>query len=295
MHPWAPAPATYGTRRHPHSTGAAGSDLAALPGPAGFAGAGRGPVLHAPPSPGTTVTEPHAPLAPDWSVSVRNQVVDRLVTLNRNHAQVTWQARSGPVSPNAIAFLYADPINLADERTGAINRRAWRVVAATLVVPDTPDVRELPNLLYRLTRLARERYAATAGGFDPRTHMSVYQDNASGNAEYIGLAVSTLDSLDLSWEQARQDAQDVDDLGGRAIALLADHTALLIDRGPARRTRADLGIHCTGQLDFYGDLSPRMLWTHHPSVVTMPANREVWDLAYHLHTLVYQQNPRPTL
>lgn len=252
------------------------------------------PVLMTPPPPGSTERPGPEALAKPWlAISIRNQVIDRLVNFNINHVNIAWQPRSGPVCPHALAFLFADPHDLEHPGTGETHR-TWQVAAATLVVPDTPDVRDAGDLIYRLTRLANERYVPSPGGFDPKTHMSVHHDPTSGTAQYIGVALSTLDTLEQSWEQACQQAQDVDDLGGRTLALLADHTALLVDRGPARRARGDLGIHCTGQLNYHGDLTPR-LWTHHPSVATMPAEREVWELLHKLHMLTYHQPIRPTL
>ena len=262
--------------------------------PSGQYGPGRhaGPVLYAPPPPGYAehsqgVPEAHDPVA----ISARNQVVDRMVLLSANHAQLAWQ-NPAPICPHAVAFLYADTVETP--QAGATMATWHRIVAASRIVHDTPDVRDLPSLLFRLARLARTRYLPTTGGFDPAVHMSVYTDTASGNAQYVGIGVSTLDTIDTSWEQACQRAEDVDDLGGRAFALLFDHTAILIDRGSARRTRADLGIHATRELNYQGDVAPR-LWTRHPDVSSMPVAREVWDLMHDLHQLIYHQNPRPTL
>jgi hypothetical protein len=229
------------------------------------------------------------------AVSARNQVVDRTVLLNVNHALLAWQSRAQPICPHAIAFLYADRVVPPRESSLGAAPPSWhRIVAASRIVHDTPDVRELPALLFRLARLAKTRYLPTPGGFDPAVHMSVYKDQTSGNAQYVGIAVSTLDTMTTSWEDACKEAEDVDDLGGRAYALLFDHTALLVDRGAARRARGELGIHSTRELNYRGNLAPRM-WTRHPDVSTMPVAREVWDLMHELHSLIYQQNPRPTL
>ena len=85
-----------------------------------------------------------------------------------------------------------------------------KVVAASRIVPDTADVRELPTLLFRLARLARERYLPTPGGFDPAVQMAVYSDDTTGNAEYVGVGVSTLDTVESRWEQACAKANDTD-------------------------------------------------------------------------------------
>jgi hypothetical protein len=260
--------------------------------PTAYVAAQRGPTLHSPPPLGHGQAEPVPGARDALAVSVRNQVVDRMVALNRNHARVAFSPHGTPVGPHAVAFLYLDTVPTAStDGTPTV----WRkVVAATRVVPDTPDVRELPTLLFRLARLARERYLPAPGGFDPAVHMSVYRDETTGTAEYIGIGVSTLDTADRPWEQACARAEDIDDLGGRAFALLADHTAILVDRPAARRARHDLGIHATGDLNFPNGLAPR-LWTGHRNVATMPVEPEVWDLMNELHQAVYQQNPRPTL
>jgi hypothetical protein len=218
-----------------------------------------------------------------------------MVVFNSNHALLAWtNRRSQPICPHGVAFLYADPVTLPEPKPGVESPHWHRVVAATRVVHDTPDVRELPALLYRLIRLARSRYLPTPGGFDPAEHMAVYRDKSSGAAEYVGIGVSTLDAIDISWEQAYRGAEDVDDIGGRVFALLYDHTAILADRGAPRTARGDVGVHSTGELNYSNMMVPRM-WTRHHDVSSMPVAREVWDLMYELHQLVYHQNPRPTL
>ena len=251
------------------------------------------PVLHSPPPIGHARLGPEAAEQHELAVSVRNQAIDRLEVLNRNHARLAFDSPGPPICPHAIAFLYLDTVLTPTVPGG--QQIPWRkVVAATRVVPDTPDVRELPTLLYRLARLARERYLPTPGGFDPAVHMSIYRDNTSGRAEYVGLGVSTLDTPDRSWEVAYAEAEDTDDLGGRMFILLADHTAILVDRPPPRRGRRDLGVHSTGDLNFRHAWAHRM-WTAHHDVSTMPAEPEIWELMNDLHQAAYQQNPRPTL
>jgi hypothetical protein len=251
-----------------------------------------GAVLHAPPPLGSGRLEPDQQEANELAVSVRNQATYRMEALNRNHARLAFESSGTPICPHAIAFLYLDAVPTPTVHGG---QRLWhKVVAASRVVPDTADVRELPTLLFRLARLARERYVPAPGGFDPAVHMSVYRDETTGHAEYVGVGVSTLDTLDGQWEHARAKAEDTDDLGGRMLMLLADHTAILVDRPPPRRGRRDLGVHSTGDLNFRDALVQRM-WTSHRDVSTMPVEPEVWDLMHELHQVVYQQKPRPTL
>jgi hypothetical protein len=252
-----------------------------------------GPVLHSPPPLGQERHTDAGQSAVDQvAVSVRNQAINRMEVLSRNHARLALESPGPPICPHAIAFLYLDTVPAPMLQVG---QTPWRkVVAATRIVPDTPDVRDLPTLLFRLARLAKQRYLPTPGGFDPAVHMSVYRDETTGRAEYIGVGVSTLDTPDMRWEQACATAEDTDDLGGRMYVLLADHTAILIDRPPPRRGRRDLGVHSTGNLNFRDALAPR-LWTGHRDVSTMPVEPEIWDLLNELHQAAYQQNPRPTL
>ena len=255
-----------------------------------------GPVLYQPPPPGYAA-EPDTGLAYDaGAVLMRNEAIDRLVKLNVNHATLAWNGQGGPVCPHAIAFLYLEQPPRSDAVMTADPAQAlWRrVLAASRVVPDTPDVRGVPTLLYRLARLARERYLPAPGGFDPAVHMSIYRDDASGQAEYVGVGVSTLDSLDRPWEQQRREALDLDDIGGRVFALLHDGTAIVVDRAAARTGHGELGIHATRELNLRSNFTRRM-WIRHGDISTMPTAREVWEQMYELHHVIYQQNPRPTL
>ena len=250
------------------------------------------PVLHAPPMLGQRRDEQtHQPPA-QLAISVRNQAVCRMEALSHNHARLAFDRPGTPICPHAVAFLYLDTLPTTNVQGG---QTLWRkVVAATRVVPDTHDVRDLPTLLFRLARLAQERYVPAPGGFDPAVHMSVYRDQTTGTAEYIGIGVSTLDTPNRPWERACAAAEDTDDLGARIYILLADCTAILVDRPPARRGRRDLGIHSTGEMNYHNALTHRM-WTAHRDVSTMPVEPEVWDLMHELHQAAYQQNPRPTL
>jgi len=255
------------------------------------------PTLYTPPPPGY---HSHGPTAPVDGVpagfdavasSVRNQAVDRLVRMSVRHAAHAWRhRRDRPVAPNAIAFLYADPVPIPDSQ----QVQYFKVVAATRMVNDDPAVRDLPRLLYRLTTLARERYLPTPGGFDPATHMTNHHDPASGSAQYIGLAMSTLDTPAGSWDDAQNTAVGTEDLPGRGYALLVDHTAILVDRAATREAYGTISIHSTGDLNVAWGMAGRM-WIRHPDVSSMPAPPDVWERMYELHALTLNQPHRPTL
>ena len=264
-----------------------------------------GPVLHTPPAPGHAATGlsaaggggvPQVPQHDPFAVSLRNQVIDRMLTMSRNHAAHAWtNRRSQPVCPHAIAFLYADAMPMGSAGMAHDDGvRFATVVAATRMVNDSDDVQDLTRLLYRLTNLARGRYLPTAGGFDPAVQMATHRDRSSGHAYYIGLGVSTLDTPKSMWAAVQRTGSDVEDVAGRCFVLLADDTALLIDRGAPRLGRHDVGVHATRDLNYAGGVPPRA-WTEYLDVTGMPAHIDVWNVMDDLHQLTLRQTRRPTL
>jgi hypothetical protein len=212
-----------------------------------------------------------------------------MVRMSAHHAAHAWRhRRDRPVAPHALGFLYADPIPPAED-----GWQFFTVVAATRMVNDDPAVRDLPQLLYRLTALARERYLPTPGGFDPAVHMTTHQDKPSGPAQYIGLGVSTLDTPAGMWDDVRARAAGTDEVPGRCYALLLDGTAILADRG-ARNSFDTVSVRCTADLNVAPGLAGRR-WIHDPDVSTMPAPIDVWERMYDLHTLTLHQPRRPYL
>jgi len=259
-----------------------------------------GPTLYIPPPPGYHAPGSSAPVDgvaagaagfDPIASSVRNQVVDRLLRMSVRHAAHAWRhRRDRPIAPNAIAFLYADPVPIADGQ----QVQYFKVVAATRMVNDDPTVRDLPRLLHRLAALARERYLPTPGGFDPATHMTNHHDQASGSAQYIGLAISTLDTPAGSWDEIQSTATGTEDLPGRGYALLVDHSAILIDRAANREAYGTISIHSTGDLNVAWGMAGRM-WIRHPDVSSMPAPPDAWERMYELHALTLNQPQRPAL
>jgi hypothetical protein len=124
--------------------------------------------------------------------------------------------------------------------------------------------------------------------------MTNHRDEASGNAHYIGIGVSTLDTPAGSWDDVQSAATGTADLPGRAYALLVDHTALLIDRAATRQAYGTVSIHSTGDLNVQWGIAGRM-WVRHPDVSFMPASPDVWERMYDLHALTLHQRQRPTL
>lgn len=222
----------------------------------------------------------------DPAVGIRHQVVDRLVSMSARQAEHAWRRRRDrPVGPHAVAFLYLD-------RTGETD--LFHVKAATRMVDDGPDVRDLPGLLDRLATLARDRYASTPGGFDPKVHMTNRHDRASGQAQYIGVGVSTLDTPTGSWEQVQGTARDAADVPGRCYVILSDGTVMLIDRQPQRSGFGAVHVHSTHSLGPPSGL-PSRSWALYEYVVQMRAPMPVWDRLYELHMVTYRQPVRPML
>lgn len=222
------------------------------------------------------MTHPHDPA----SARIRNLVVDRLLRMNARHATHAWlQRRAQPVGPHGLAFLYCD--------SGGPHHA---VAAATRMVDDADDVRDLPRLLYRLASLARERYVAGPGGFDPRTSMTNRQDPMSASAVYIGIGVSSLDTADATWEQVQHVAGGPLDLPGRCFALLTDGTQLLIERG-GRDVFGEVRIACTQDLNVELGLAARR-WAWRPDLTTTTGTAHIWPRMYDLHELV-ARNPSP--
>ncbi len=224
------------------------------------------------------------PTQPDVaSAYLRNLVVERLLRMNARHATHAWLGRrSRPVGPHGLAFLYRDgptsPLPVAGPVTGR-----FRVAAATRLVDSGPDVRDLPRLLYRLGRLAVDRYLPSPAGFDPRVQMANRHDPMSATSVYIGLGVSSLDSSEASWEQAQGSARSPLDLPGRCYAVLRDGTALLVERA-GRRDFGSVRIYCTHDLTVEPGVAPRP-WVWDPNLTTSSDGAEVWRQLRHLHMI----------
>jgi hypothetical protein len=224
------------------------------------------------------VHQPHDPA----SARIRNLVIDRLLRMNARHATHAWlKRRIQPVGPHGIAFLYCEQVPDA--------ARLWhRVAAATRLVDDGDDVRDLPRLLYRLSTLARERYAPESGGFDPLTHMTNRHDPMSDSASYIGAGVSSLDTEPASWEQTQRTANGPLDIPGRCFVLLRDSSAILIERG-AQDVFREVQVYSTHDLNVEPGMSTRR-WVWKPDLPTLPATAEIWRQLYDLHAVAM---PRP--
>ena len=232
--------------------------------------------------------EPLPPPHDSESARIRNLVVDRLLRMNARHATHAWlNRRAHPIGPHGLAFFYCAGYPTADPREPVRHS----LFAATRLVDDADDVRDLSRLLYRLTTLAQERYLHPAGEFDPRRHMTNRQDPMPAHASYIGVGVSSLDTADTTWEQTRQRAAGPLDVPGRCLGLLRDGTMLLVDRG-ARDVFGEVRVHSTHDLNVELGL-PTRRWSWHPDLCTLAATGEIWRRLYDLHAVTIQGRAGP--
>jgi hypothetical protein len=188
---------------------------------------------------------------PQWA-EIRNQALDRMQQMNAQHGFWAWERRrSQPIGPHGIAFLYWDT-------PGGGGRPSHIVVAAaTRLVHDDPDVRDVNRLLYRLCQLGRERYLPV-GDFDPRKTMSNRADAMSSEALFLGVGVSTLDTADSTWEQTQERASGPHQIPGRCFIALRDGSKIVIDREDDRRF-GQVRVTSTGELNVVRG-NPSRLW-----------------------------------
>jgi hypothetical protein len=158
-------------------------------------------------------------------VALRNSAMMRLREMSSRHGMHAYDQRNGAdaLGPHAVAFLYHD----LEHRSGARPRDSVR--AATRLFRDTPDVQDLPALLLRLAKIAGGY--ADKGPFDPRRLLAHRSDDMSGEARFIGVAVSTLDTLAGQWVDVRAHVLSALEVAGRSYIHLVDGTRLILDRG----------------------------------------------------------------
>ncbi|HEX6871648.1 MAG TPA: hypothetical protein VF163_11175 [Micromonosporaceae bacterium] len=232
--------------------------------------------------------QPHDPVA----ARIRNLVIDRILRMNARHATHAWlQRRSQPVGPHGLAFFYCDPVSPPPAASGGSTLDAgspataggYAVAAATRLVNDGEDVRDLARLLYRFATLARERYLPDAGGFDPVAHMTNRHDPMSASASYIGLGISSLDTEAADWEEAQRTASGPLDIAGRCFVVLRDGSTMVIERG-GQDVFGEVRIASTHDLNIEIGISTRR-WIWQPQVASVKGTPELWRQLYELHRL----------
>jgi hypothetical protein len=220
----------------------------------------------------------------DVWVGIRDQVVERMATMSARHAEYAWvHRRDRPVGPHALAFLYADAVS------GSLGVW-WKVVAGTRMVHDDTDARHLPRLLYRFARLGRDRYVGSDGGFNPGVQLCNRHDASSGLAEYIGIAVSTLDTPGRDWAQTQATAVGAGEVAGRCFVVLGDGTGMLIDRAGEVDGSAVV-VAATRPLNS----APGRRVVPAPQLWAAPGLAQVWEPMWQIHTLAWEQPERPRI
>jgi hypothetical protein len=182
---------------------------------------------------------------------LREQAVERLNTFNWDHARTAWERRRrDPLGPHVLLFLYADP------DPHAANGHVWftlRAAARLFLASDEPD---LAKLLAEFQRATAPLLNARA---DPRgREMSNWTDPMSSGAVYLGVAISSLDTDDASWQQTQREALNDMGVPGQCYATLTDGTKLVIHR------RA---------INDFGDVT---VTTNRPHTQVLPARRWQW-------------------
>ena len=205
----------------------------------------------------------HDPL---W-VEVRNQALERMQKMNANHAMHAWERRRAvnAIGAHGLAFLYWDI-------PGGGGRPHHLVVAAgTRLVHDEDGVREPDRLIYRLVKLAHERYLPF-GEFDPRNTMVNSMDPMSDQARFIGVGLSSLDTPSITWEQTQRQANGPHEIPGCCYLLLQDGTRIVLDRQDDRQL-GQVKVVSTGELNIMRG-NPSRLWEYR---LEIPEPASLWE------------------
>lgn len=164
--------------------------------------------------------------AEQQAIRIRNAALDRMRKASANHGMYAFDVVSSTkkFGPHAVVFLYQDVERVEGARprivTRAADRKFW---------DNVPEFLHLPTILYGLSDIA-SLYAGQ-GGFDPRKLMAHNSDRMSNRADFVGVAVSTLDTPAGPWATVRQRIQSSLEVGGRSYIALKDTTKMILDRG----------------------------------------------------------------
>lgn len=224
--------------------------------------------------------------------NLRYLIVDRLRRFSVMHATHAFELRyRDPLLPYALAFLYAEQ---PDREGGAYSLRT-----ATRLALDSPEIRTDPfipgpgqapvyraaRFLCEMTRVARA-YHHTSIGLDFRRDMSDRADAMSTTAQYVGLALSSLDTIKGGlWEDVRERATSPLDVGGMVFVLLVDGTSMLIERDWSTQFshfRVESNLP-TGLVSPQGKLNPYLNHSGHQDAD--PSMRAIWTALRGLHRI----------
>ncbi|GAA2351701.1 hypothetical protein [Dactylosporangium salmoneum] len=196
------------------------------------------------------------------------QVVRQQAAWSEDHAGIVWQQRrADPICPHAVVLLYRDPETLHPPR--------YRLRTATRIMHDEPTTADLLAVLSELAAVTRRRRHEP--GYDPRPALTQVQERMSPHAEYIGVAVSTLNTPAGAWTDLRDRVRSEDDLPGMCYIVLADRTYLRLHRDARSRGAAqELAATITVPLATQSLMSQHLLDQDGP-------DRLVWQQLWHLH------------
>jgi hypothetical protein len=217
-----------------------------------------------------------------WWARLRTTLLHRLVGMNVRHGMHAWQERHNrPVSPWAVGFLYAYTLH-----------NVGHIAAATRLFVEEEDEPGPAQLLFRVADLADARLRNESGVVDP-TPWCTHLDDVGAPAQYVGVALSCLGTMDEPWDQLRRG--DSDDFPGHAYAWLMDGTGLMFTRTTRRQLR-HITIHTTASVEHQDHLAADRNWLSNENVLEFPgSDPDVWHQLYRLHVLLGSQQPLPAL
>lgn len=246
----------------------------------------RSPLSRTEPGPQPVVPQQRTAPAGDpgvLSADVRGAAVDRLVRANASHARLAAELRgtADALSAHALVLFSVERIQYP-----------FQLSAAIRLDLEQEEGEDLAAMLTEITAHARSKItaAARAGGrWDPRTPLTgltTTSETLTGQHQYIGVGISTLDRPEMSWYQARRSVQHGDGLTlpGHGLLYLRDGTMVHLARaamlGPAsgqHRIRANRAMR--GSFTTTGD---ETLNLDRPGGTEQP----VWRLLRELHDVL---------
>jgi hypothetical protein len=215
---------------------------------------------------------------PNWNraaawPALRSRVANRLDELAWNHTREAWERRrNDPLSPHALAFVYAEPWH--GQATGTMLRTATRLFFAA-------DAPRLAPMLVTMAAIAEHKLRT---GGDVRRELANRHDAMSTHAQYVGLGISTLDTLAGDWRDVQREVASEIHVPARCYGLLDDGSRLLVDR-LAGDDWGTVHVVSTGYLARQpGD----HLYRYTPSQpdATFPGDPVVWERLAYLHYVI---------
>lgn len=176
---------------------------------------------------------------PNREADLRQQALERLRYMNLQHAMYAWECRyRDPISPYGLAFLYVQPSS----------RGTWpELKAATKLWLDGPEAVDPARLLYGLNHAVVQE-SARSRDFDLRWDLANRADDGMlGDAWYVGLGLSSLDTYSGRWTTVRTTAGDYTEIPGLILIVMIDSTIVACNRRGANEFEA-MDVHTSQPL-----------------------------------------------